>query len=222
MTEIPEHLLRRSRERREALGLAKPGEGGDDAPAAATPPAGDEGEGAAVPATTTAAAPAAAAAPVLDVPAEPEPPSPQYIALQAQRRNRIPMWVMPVLVFLPFWGVLYFGAFGSHAKKQGPVDPLVLGAQIYKSAGCTSCHGANGEGGVGPKLTGGEAVLTFPDEADQISWVRTGSSPFAGKLYGDPNRTGGQHGPAKGVMPAFTQLSDTEVKAVVKYEREKL
>jgi mono/diheme cytochrome c family protein len=125
-------------------------------------------------------------------------------------------------VFLPFWGVLYFGAFGSHAKPSGPVDPLVLGAQVFKTAGCSGCHGANGEGGVGPKLTGGEAALTFPNVADQISWVRTGSSPFAGKPYGDPNRKGGQHGPAKGIMPGFPQLSDAEVAAVVKYEREKL
>ncbi|MFN2609047.1 MAG: menaquinol-cytochrome c reductase cytochrome b subunit [Acidimicrobiales bacterium] len=43
MTEVPEHLLRRSRERRAALGLSVPGEpdAGGGAPAPATPPAGD-------------------------------------------------------------------------------------------------------------------------------------------------------------------------------------
>jgi quinol---cytochrome c reductase cytochrome c subunit, bacillus type len=54
MTEVPEHLLRRSRERRKALGLPVPGEeGGEEAaPAAEAPAAGEE----------PAEAPAAAAA----------------------------------------------------------------------------------------------------------------------------------------------------------------
>ena len=54
MTEVPEHLLRRSRERRKALGLPVPGEEGDEeaAPAAEAPAAGEE----------PAEAPAAAAA----------------------------------------------------------------------------------------------------------------------------------------------------------------
>src|SRR5437879_2134505 len=44
MTEVPEHLLRRSRERRKALGLPVPGEEGDEeaAPAAEAPAAGEE------------------------------------------------------------------------------------------------------------------------------------------------------------------------------------
>ena len=44
MTEVPEHLLRRSRERRKALGLPVPGEeGGEEAaPAAESPAAGEE------------------------------------------------------------------------------------------------------------------------------------------------------------------------------------
>jgi menaquinol-cytochrome c reductase cytochrome b/c subunit len=56
MTEVPEHLLRRSRERRKALGLPVPGEeeGGEDAA-----PAGEE----AAPAEPAAEAPAEAGAP---------------------------------------------------------------------------------------------------------------------------------------------------------------
>jgi hypothetical protein len=75
---------------------------------------------------------------------------------------------------------------------------------------------------VGPALTGGQAKLTFPNQADHESWVKTGSAPFAGKKYGDPNRPGGQHGPATGGMPSFSSLSDAEIKAVVTYERDKL
>jgi hypothetical protein len=60
MTEVPEHLLRRSRERRKALGLPVPGEeeGGEEAaPAAEAPAAGEPAE---APAAAGAEAPAAA------------------------------------------------------------------------------------------------------------------------------------------------------------------
>jgi len=61
MTEVPEHLLQRSKERRKALGLPVPGEeeGGGAAPAEAEPPAAAE---AAPPEVEAAEAPAAAAA----------------------------------------------------------------------------------------------------------------------------------------------------------------
>lgn len=214
MTEVPEHLLRRSRERRAALGLGGGDATGDDslpATTGASPvlPAG----AAAAPARVTPAAPPA----VLE---EPEP-APSHAAFQAATRGRIPAWVMPVLLVLPFWAILYAGAFGDRSHKE-QLDPLQVGAQVYRSAGCSACHGGAGEGGVGPPLAGGEAALTFPDEVDHISWVRTGSAPFKGQSYGDPDRPGGQHGPASGGMPGFASLSDQEVAAVVMYEREGL
>ena len=55
MTEIPEHLLKRSQERRKALGLSGEGEGGDAAPAEETAPEAE------APAAEESAAPAAAA-----------------------------------------------------------------------------------------------------------------------------------------------------------------
>ena len=62
MTEIPEHLLKRSKERKAALS----GESGDaEAPA--------ETSTAVEPAAAPSAAPAVAPAPVPDIPAEPEP-----------------------------------------------------------------------------------------------------------------------------------------------------
>src|SRR5688500_9699603 len=96
VTEIPEHLLKRSKERRSAMGR---GEGSADA-------------GAETPAATTDApadAPAAVAkAPATPAPkaAEPAPkveaPIPPYIEA-ARRRRRIPVWAMPVLALLPVW-----------------------------------------------------------------------------------------------------------------------
>lgn len=219
MTEVPEHLLRRSRERREALGLAT-GEGGGApaAPAEASPaPAagGDEGQPSAAPVPA-----AAAAAPA--VPAEPPKPQlPPYVA--ELRRTRIPMWVMPVLVVLPFWGFLYVGAFASH-KVEEQQTPMELGAEVYRSAGCSACHGGSGEGASGPALAGEDVELTFPDAADHAEWVRTGSQGKpVGTPYGDPDREGGQRTVQQGSMPAFSgTLTPEQIDAVVLFEREGL
>ena len=185
MPEVPEHLLRRSRERREALGIAT----GGDAPAA--PAAGEQS---AAPATTAAAAPAAAAeAPaVIAEPAVPVGPNPVVLKLENARQRGIPTWVFPVLVVLPFWAILYIGAFGSHKHVEAET-PEQIGARVYTSSGCSTCHGAAGQGGVGPALAGGDAKITFPNEADHIEWIKTGSQTKAiGTPYGDPARAGGR------------------------------
>lgn len=214
MTEVPDYLLERSRQRRAALGL--PGGGAPAGEGGAAPAAAGAGPAPAAPAAAAAPAPTAAATATavvteVPVPAVAEPP--------AGPRSGIPVWMMPIIVLLPFWAVVYMGAFAAPKKAGGPRT----GAQIYVAAGCGSCHGATGGGGVGPKLTGGEAKLTFPNEEDHIKWVTEGSSGSRGKPYGDPNRPGGQHGPASGGMPAFgSQLTPDEIKAVVQYEREQL
>jgi mono/diheme cytochrome c family protein len=224
LTEIPEHLLRRSRERRAALGLSGGGEGGEEAAAggeAAPPPRAIPSAGGGQTPSTEVAVPGGAAPPaVVEAPAA----LPTYIAVpKGPHKTKIPLWVMPVLVAIPLWAFLFPGAFGNHAKAVVSTDPLVVGNTVYNSAGCSGCHGANGQGGVGPALHGGQSVLTFPNIADQINWVKTGSAPFAGKKYGNPNRPGGQHGPATGVMPAFANtLTPTQIQDVVTYERTKL
>ncbi len=210
MAEVPEHLLQRSAARRAALS-------GGAAP---------EGE-AAVPATTGGAAPAAAGGGAAAAPAKVTPTEPAFrepidkVAFQkvsAIRKRRTPAWALGVLMALPLWGLLYVGAFGTRHSEETVVD----GAAVY-SNNCAACHGANGEGGVGPKLSGGEAAKTFPVEDDHISWVQTGSGPFKGKGYGDPNREGGQHIAKSGGMPGFQgKLSEEEIAAVVTYEREGL
>jgi mono/diheme cytochrome c family protein len=149
------------------------------------------------------------------IPAYVEPP-------KGPHKTKVPLWVLPVLAALPLWAALYPGAFGNH-KKVATTDPLVIGNTVFHSAGCSGCHGNQGEGGVGPALHGGQSKLTFPNVSDQINWVKTGSAPFTGKKYGDPNRPGGQRGPATGGMPAFgSSLSETQIEDVVNYERNQL
>jgi mono/diheme cytochrome c family protein len=131
------------------------------------------------------------------------------------------MWVMPVLIALPFWGMLYFGAFGDRDTAEAAPPN---GAALY-ATNCASCHGGAGEGvGTFPALAEGQAALTFPEPADHITWVQEGSqSKPKGTPYGDPARPGGQHTVQAQGMPAFAgTLSPAEIQAVVTYEREEL
>jgi len=225
MTQVPDYLLQRSAERRAALGLPPYGSAAGAAPAAPPLEGAPEGEGeatAAVPAPPgeAAPAPAAAAAPPAPVVAEPEVPT--YVPPLPAQRSGIPSWVVPVLAILPVWAFAYVGALSPPSSSAPVLTPIQQGAQLY-AKNCSPCHGSNGEGGVGPKLAGGEAKLTFPNEADHIAWVDTGSGPHKGQPYGDPNRPGGQHIAKTGAMPPFKgTLTDDQIKNVVTFEREGL
>jgi mono/diheme cytochrome c family protein len=213
VTEVPDYLLRRSQERREALGLLPKGSFGD-APAEAAPEAAPA-EASAATAVAEAPAPAAAAAAPAPAPA-PTEDLPTYVAPPGPRTG-IPVWMYPVLAVLPLWAIVYLGSFGT----TGDANAAPTGPGVYQSAGCGGCHGPRGEGGVGPKLSGGETKLTFPNEADHVAWIETGSASKKGQQYGDPARPGGAKTAASGGMPGFKgQLSDAEIKAVVVYERE--
>lgn len=220
MTQVPEYLLERSRERRAALGL--PPSGGGQAPAPAAP--AESGEAApAAPAEAGVPAPAqAAAAPATpEAPVVEEPAAPPFVPPAA--RSGIPVWVVPILAVLPVWAFAYLGALNPPSAAAPVLTPIQAGAQVF-AKNCSPCHGAQGQGGVGPKLAGGEAKLTFPNEADHIAWVDTGSiSKGKGTPYGDPGRPGGQHVVKVAGMPPFKgTLSDTEIKNVVTFERDGL
>jgi mono/diheme cytochrome c family protein len=219
VTEIPEHLLRRSRERRAAIGK---GDAGDES--------GDAGD--ATPAETTpapaASAPAATPAPTgparrgaLPEPAQPEPPKPDppYVAA-AKARRRTPIWAMAALSLLPVWGFMYVRALTESPEQA--TGPVGHGEEVYSN--CASCHGATGGGGVGYPLAEGEVLLTFPRIQDQLRYVSFGTEGYnaAGiEIYGNPEREGGVHTTGEqGVMPAFAgQLSASDIIAVVCYER---
>ena len=220
MTEVPDYLLERSRQRRQALGLSTgESEGGGG---------GGESSGAAAPATAAAAGPSLAevkkAAQAAAAAATPEVPADPPWVEAAKTRPKIPMWVLPILFLLPLWGFVYISLL-----EQPPVHELGaldVGAEIYTTSGCAGCHGAGGEGGVGYAFTDGELLATFPelDEAT-TTWIAEGTpGSEPGSIIGDPNRPGGAHVVgAKGVMPGFGgSLTPADIYAVARYEREVL
>jgi mono/diheme cytochrome c family protein len=73
------------------------------------------------------------------------------------------------------------------------------GPEIYK-AYCATCHGVDGQGGVGPALAGVVAEK-YPNIDDQIAVVTNG----------------------KGTMPSWRgRLTPAQIRKVVVYEREQL
>lgn len=75
---------------------------------------------------------------------------------------------------------------------------LVEGRALW-AANCVNCHGSDGSGGVGTKLTGGALTELYPDPADQLQVVVEG----------------------RRAMPSFgDKFTDEELEAVLRYTRE--
>ena len=219
MTEIPEHLLKRSRERRSAIG-----KGDDNAEAAETTPSTTPATTAAsAPATTSAAPAATGPAPrtAAPEPAAPPPPKPEPVYVQAEKqRRKIPFWAMATLSLMPVWAFMYVRAVTE--PPEVVEGPLGIGSEVYNS--CASCHGAAGGGGVGYPFEGQSVLQTFPHIEDQIRYVYYGTEGYNAadvEIYGNPDRPGGPHVTgALGVMPAFgSQLTQYEIISVVCHER---
>lgn len=86
------------------------------------------------------------------------------------------------------------------AKPTAPTEPVVkaevTGEKVY--ATCVGCHGASGEGGVGPKLQG----QSVADLANKLAIYKAGK----------------EIGPMSSMMiPNATQLSDKEITLVSEY-----
>jgi mono/diheme cytochrome c family protein len=129
---------------------------------------------------------------------------------------------MPVLVSIPLWAFFFPGAFSNHHVVV-VTDPIVLGKNVYE-ASCSTCHGTNGEGGVGPALHGGVAAKTFPQIADQIKWIDNGSMGLAKNApFGSATNPLGQQYASKDDMPAFANsLTPAQIMDVALFERSKL
>ncbi|MCY4037737.1 MAG: c-type cytochrome [bacterium] len=215
MVEVPEHLLQRSRDRRKDLGATL-----GEEPVVEVPPA----QTSAAPAVAQAQAPAAATTPSLpelpDLEPAPEPqPEPTKPWVQAAlTRKKIPFWAVPVLLFLPFWAIIFAGTLEAPERDS---EIIALGREVYEGAGgCAGCHGAEGGGGVGPALSDGEVMATFNDWEDQVIWVVNGSPAEPGTPYGDDGDV--SLGAANGMPSNGDKLNAREILAVVYYERVEL
>ncbi len=95
---------------------------------------------------------------------------------------------------------------------------LAMGQEIYSAgAQCASCHGANGQGGTGPAMSGGAVLETWPSCDDQITWIGLGSNGWSVDVGGT---YGAQAKPVQGGMPAFqADLSEEQIRAVAAFER---
>ncbi len=207
MTEIPEHLLKRSAARKAALSGEAPSE--------------ESSESTAVEAAAPAAAPAvAASAPVPEVYVEPapEPVAPYVEAYEG--RKKMPFWILPVLLFLPVWGSFYYGTL--ERVPQGLTGLLGEGEELYVESGCSGCHGAEGRGGIGPAFYGGELHQTFTTLEDQLVWIAQGSAVVGqGQNYASPD---GRERLVGGGMPGFglgaaNELDFEQILAVTLFER---
>lgn len=209
MTEIPEHLLKRSK-------AAKSG-GSAEEPDKATETA--------VEAKAESAVASAAQAPAKEFPnLDPEPvapePEPAFIAA-AKARKKMPVWALPVIASLPIWAISFAGTM----QVQETEDIVAVESELfYGTQGCSGCHGGGGGGGTGYQLSGGEVLETFPEPIDMMVHIARGSSAIEGENYG-AERSDGQPRTAGdlGVMPAqIGQISMIQLELIVYHERHTL
>jgi cytochrome c oxidase subunit 2 len=84
------------------------------------------------------------------------------------------------------------------AKVWKLEDLVARGAKVY-AANCAACHQPNGKGAGPIKPLDGSPVVVDADKLKQVAVVL--------------------HGQNNGTMPAWKQLSDTEIAAVVTYTK---
>ena len=213
MSEIPEHLLKRSK----AAKSKKSGADTPDSSAAESPAAETSVSPAAAGNAEVATAPPVADLPYLDPEPAPERETPTYVNA-FNKRKKIPFWAMPIVLATPVW------AYGLAGTLQQPEteDPLeVEAAEIYLAAGCSACHGVGGGGGLGYQLSDGEVLQTFPEAIDMMVHVARGSSAITGEVYGAERADGNRRiSGQRGNMPAqLNALSVEELELVIYHER---
>ena len=128
----------------------------------------------------------------------------------ARPRIKAPMLAMLLLLLLPLWAVVYLGAFGSRAKAAN--SPITAGAGIYNLS-CSACHGAAGQGGSARSLP----TVRSSSSGRICKTTSTGSRREA--LFISARRSAVSSSPSN-AMPGFgTALSAAQIADVVCYER---
>ncbi|MCQ3803558.1 MAG: hypothetical protein OXC98_11050 [bacterium] len=164
--------------------------------------------------------------------------------LKERTSSTLPRWLAALFLVIPAIGLLYLAGNSARAGcleggvelAVNPIDStvvncdgseftgraedtagvfLVVGEVVFET--CAGCHGANGEGGVGPAM--GPILSVFSSCPDHIEWVTlaTGGFQDAGiDTYGDLAKPVG----AGGFMPGFeTSNTAEEIASVVAFER---
>ena len=164
--------------------------------------------------------------------------------LTERTSSALPRWLAALFLVIPVIGLLYLAGNSARAGcVEGGVqlavnrldstvvncdgseftgravdttgNILAVGEAVFET--CAGCHGANGEGGVGPAMA--TVLTTFSSCPDHIEWVTlaTGGFQEAGiDTYGDLAATVG----GGGFMPGFaTSNTAGEIAAVVAFER---
>ncbi len=206
MTEIPEHLLKRSKAAKSGGDAEKPAEKMTEKAVEAA-------------AETTPTAPTKEFPNLDPEPVIAEPESPFITAAKA--RKKIPGWALPVIAALPIWAFSFAGTM----QEQPTEDIVAIESELfYGTKGCSGCHGGTGAGGNGYQLSDGEVLETFPGAVDMMVHIVRGSSAIDGESYGAERSDGQQRvAGARGVMPAqIGQISMIELELIVYHERHTL
>lgn len=215
---------------------------GGAAPAPADQPAAAPAAPAPAPATE---APKGPVVEVLEPTAEPpapaveEDPEPEPVGAS----TNFPRWLSAAFLIIPLLAVSYalLAPNGPNCGTSGAlaIDPVTgeaencdgtpygveavnfftLGETLYEGK-CASCHGAAGQGGTGPALSGGSVVVLFPSCAEHVEWIRFGTNGWTeatGRTtYGAIEKPVGGSG---AIMPGFASLTESELREVTLYER---
>ncbi len=143
----------------------------------------------------------------------------------------VPLWLVAIFMALVLWGGTYLAFYSGGFKStvfdrtqmawgatvaapapKGPPDPMVLGKRVF-TVNCVACHQATGQGvpNAFPPLAGSEWVLGNDWHGDN-HLVRI----LLHGLQGPVQVKGNTY---NGAMPAWNQLKDEEIAAVLTYIR---
>jgi len=213
-------------------------------PPPAVPPA--EGEPVAAPSGPVTRSPVPAEVSAAEAAGLPEVITVPTAGIRERTNLAIPRWLAAVMLIIPAFALFALGGsatgecgedtelatnvitgqvvncdgteFTGSGAGGGGGDFIAMGEDVYLNvSSCDGCHGASGQGGVGPGFSG--VVTTFGSCADHIEWVSLGTSGFQGEgraTYGDTDKPVG----GAGEMPPFgASLTEEQLAAVVAFER---
>lgn len=110
--------------------------------------------------------------------------------------------------------VLGLSVLAAGCSSDSAPDGFREGRTIYGDV-CSVCHGASGQGQVGPALD--DVVETWPQCSDQVEWISLGSDGWR-VAHGDTYGATGK--PIEGGMPAHgDSLTPAQMELVAAFER---